>query len=98
MKNKKIFGKLLIAFFIIMLVLTYASSQIYTAGLPKVTLGTPTSGDITSTYITPVSYTHLACGRFRSSIPIFMAMFCGEKQISIIPACLKKQSASSASA
>ena len=52
MKNKKIFGKLLIAFFIIMLVLTYASSQIYTAGLPKVTLGTPTSGDITSTYIT----------------------------------------------
>lgn len=52
MKNKKIYGRLLIAFLIIMLVLTYASSQIYNSNLPRVKLGTPTSGAITKTYIT----------------------------------------------
>lgn len=52
MKNKKIYGRLLVAFLVLMLILTYASTQIYTSNLPKVKLGSPTSGIITKTYVT----------------------------------------------
>ncbi len=52
MKSKKLYGKLLIAFLILMLILTYVSSQIYTSNLPKVRLDTPQSGTITNTYDT----------------------------------------------